>query len=536
MAYCSQCGTQNDSASRFCRSCGAAMAQNPTGTPAAPTYPSGNASTPAYTGTPAATGAPDYSSAPPHTNTPYEGSSSYSTPSNPATSLNEETKAKPRKKGKAGKIVAVLALILVVGGIITAVFLPKIERTVLGEVGYYFLQEFNSAKQIVSLDSVYGGDLADEFSAQTEISLKGNFEYNSFLSAILQAAGITADINYDKDGFSVEAALRANKDTLFKASVGIYDGDLAITTGLSDQVLLLSNVLSGDFKNLFGNIMKSDFIKEVKGLLDDCIEDTGSAKYNNDNCTFVTFNISGKTLNELIITVLEMINDNTNLLPQIDYMIRELKEYGIDKEVKETTYTVYYNSKGNIVSRELSVISTYDNYELLEFVVDSNISKNDASFTLEGTVDGEKIKAEYTRTVKSGKMDFDIEASIGDSDDKHSITFGGTDIDVEKIGGVPAIVGKFNFELKEVYHSKTYPYIDVAVNAEKDGKNYVIDIDVSSDEEEFNVSATIDTELSSSANISKVNVGKNTTHDIADFLDDVADNFEDILFDYFYYY
>lgn len=556
---CKMCGSENAADSKFCYNCGALLEAD------AQSAARANAYAPVQ---PVASAKPQ---------------------------KQKRKKASGGKSGKKGFLIALVAVIAVlfVGGITVFAALPQIERSSMGETEYYFYREYKTVKNILDVDFLSALRNPQSYSANSQIKLTGDCgdyeEYSSFLEEIIDSVNADAKVDYDKDKktVSVSSNVKNKEDNIFTINAGYFDHRVVVGSNLEDNSTVL------DFRSFYGESAEAenetaqkdsktekteksndknsgaDLATALKTVCDEqindkCIKSKGKEKNNGKSCSYVEFEFTDKQIDKIAVELLkavvanegdwadlakilneyyqdifaeyDVIDDNEDLIQQL---ISEIEEDGFASgEFDKINYKVYYDFRGNIVSRQLAVYDMND--EIFNLCVDSDFGRSgDSINVLAKSGDNQTVTENYLKSMNGGKMNCNIDCLLNtltetideNVENNLSLNIKLSDIGVETVNGISVLGGNLSFS----YAYDSDYKIDFEGSAEA-GENYDIALKLKlsgEDMDNMSFKADLATKLSANPDVSGFAItGKEDTN-CGDYFErmvsDIADKFDEDL-------
>lgn len=447
-------------------------------------------------------------------------------------------------------VVICLCAVLVIVTALVLIFLPEIERSILGETKYYLYRESKTIEKILDSECINALIPKDSLSAKSEINLSADLPLSykdsyteTGLNAILSKTKITADLDFDKK--LIQAALRVNakadntdvvsikadfaKNGIGVALPGVLDGQYVIPFGEESEDIFYA-VSGYSQKEVLNTVL--DIISNVE---EECITKENISEnteiIDGEKCTAVTYSFTEKESVALVASFYDQIANNEQALDISYNSFKKIMEtvydlypeysgetFDIDKEaLKEALnkskevfadeyldnsepyfeYTVYYTNRGDIISRNIYIADYEENIELT-----TSLKKNNKNISFKYKVDEDKYYSfTYSTEKTNGKINGTCEFFKYYKDKKHdefSLTL--SDIEVAKSNDINVVIGNIKVE----YDDTTFN-----VNASADKETYTLSYNQSCKDEDYSYSVTADciTTLSTQADVSDVKVG-----------------------------
>ena len=506
----------------------------------------------------------------------------------------KKKKTQGGKSGKKGLLIALVAVIavLLIGGITVFAALPQIERSSMGEAEYYLYKEYKNVKSIFDVDFLSDLRHPQSYSANSQIKLTGDYgdydEYSDFLGEIIDSVNANARVDYDKDKktVSVTSDIKNNDDNLFTINAGYFDHRVVIGSNLEDNSTVL------DFRPFYGGSAtdknKSDKASETKKtekssnkdsgsnlvtslkticdeqINDKCIKSKGKEKYNGKSCSYVEFELTDKQIDKIAVELLKAVAANkgniadlANTLNEyyqeffaeyvvidddadfIQELISEIAEDGfVSGEFDKINFKVYYDFRGNIVSRQLIV---YDmSNDIFNLTIDSDSGGSSDSFNvLAKAGDNQTAVIRYIKSTDGGKMNCNIDYSSNtlietdeeNVENKMELNIKLSDIGVETVNGISVLDGNLSFSFA---YDSDYK-VDFEGSAQADDKyDIALKLKLSGDDMDNMIfKANLATELSPNPDVSGFSITGKEDTECSDYFEsmvnDIADKFNDDL-------
>lgn len=546
--YCPKCGTNNAPQASACQVCGTPLTH--------------------------ANGAVKQVSMPDGNRLRFANSDAYQAP--PSRNSGASTMPAPKKSRKKPLLIALGSVggVIVLCAVLLLVFLPQLERAMLGEIGYYLYRETGTVQTILSSEYIEALLPNTSFSANTTVSADYESKENSQQAQINQVffnkTKLNAQIDYDKRAQKVGVDLSAvmNKNTVASARIDVADGAVGISLPkLADGQLVyradstepptLEEITGYSEMQLLGILREiSKETEAASGLSEHIV--TGREVYNGENCRYTELTLNAEELRDFIVCGLDTVLDNPDAiavlkntittenayykqlsdvlqdsadlldLDDLDFdaeecidALEEMRDWYADIDVDEDilcTVKIYYSPRGQIVSRCLTVINKDDDESNI-FVLDTlfESKKTDILFTSteQWKYDGEKREDVYTFSLSAEQSDGKLNGTakfVNKWNDSSETYFTASfsNVDVEKCGGVPLLTGEISGKAADGEYKFS------VISAVVDNQNTItgkLTLDVGTTDE-ASCTLTAETQLSSSADVSDVAVSTRSTMDM----------------------
>lgn len=507
-----------------------------------------------------------------------------------STSDSGISKEPPKNKNHKFIIaIAAITAILAIVGILTYLFFPKIQRSVMGETQYYFYKESKNIENAVDLDFLKELRHPDTYTASSKMSVDCDSddqrEYADFISEL------TADIklSHDKDEKKVSFDGSVNLSDTNLASLGVnYDNNKILVRNGKESIVADFSVLYDLYNNL--NDSSSDKSKSTSKnnnvdllnlvnnvcestINEDFISETGKEEFEGTSYDYVQYEFTDKQLVKLAINLLKTACKDENFtsfvatlikspefisilyemdiisdesISDIPALMSELYDFikGLDDNSYTFYYKVYYDWRGNIPVRIFS--DNFNNSEDCDnYIVIRTETKGDDFNLCIGINDyGDGLNAiniKYFKTVKDNKVDCDFEYSYkidkGTTDEfgepisnirdvKHSVKL--EDFGITKLNGINILTGDFSYT--STYASDEWITVNCSAFA---NDTYEIEFDMTmyddyeAETNPLNVDVTLSTDLTNKADVNDVNISGKESTDYESFFENFVDGFVD---------
>lgn len=483
--------------------------------------------------------------------------------------LNDESEVLTDKKSKGKKkiiiaLVVVLILIVIIGALVYA-FMPKIQRSVMGETQYYLYKETKNIEQVLNFDVIKELDAPNSFTASSKLSAESSVDDDSFSNYFNTFNG-KVNLSYDKENSkaSFNGIYNSNDDEIINISlayddnkIAVFDNDESIVFDFDWLKAISDKSSNGSKDSSNGN----DLLKSVNDICDEqfnknCISDTGKDYLNGQKYDCVKYEFSNADIVKIGVSVLKVAAKDKNVSSVLAKLIADqaivewLYEMDIISEedisietlfielyddinlLKDYTenyeYKVFYDWRGNIVARVLTVKNTENPFKL---EVNTDIKKTDLKlnaiyYDFVNSDWHESAELSYLKNVVDGKTNCTFDYQEKDVEYPFNINATIKDFGIETIDGVKVFTGSFNFNSGE----------DLRIGLSADNSDtYDILFNLESIEDSDDYFAVkIKTDISSKANVSDVEMSQNTDYD--EFFDDLTQRFSENYYNYFSQY
>lgn len=531
-AFCPSCGAPVSAGkTRFCEKCGAPLSQ----------------AAPAPQPAPAPTPTP----APMPKRTPKVA---------PAAGTAANGTAVRKKKARLPlAIILPIVFVLVIAGILVAVFFPTLQRKAMGDAQFYFYKE---SKTLADLLVPEGFDLrdTDSFSSTSEITFsapENEDGYSDFEEVLAPFSG-TVQLDYEKGSQDIllDTNLLYEDETLFQVSVERHDGQYMIQSDLMDIALLLGDAAEKD--DTLNDALLDIFQRLCNEYLNPTI--THSEKmYLGEMQDAYTYEMTYEQFLNMFSFLANELQTNEAFRPYYQYlpyeengfdsaeemleyikeeMQSELESSDLNKDQVLFDYTTIFDSRGKILSRVLNVKDPYEGEaNFLTATLESDITPTNAelNFALTSETDGIAFYADFTRVIVKDKMSFSLDVNW--EDEGYNVELSGVNWGWQDIGGVPALLGSLDGSFKSEYDEIQLDFSLIAEEA--DGAYHVACTGNSVDlGEELPFAVDLNIALSPDVQPLDWSVPSNSTNDVITFADKLEDAFmdaEDEIFSAEYY-
>ena len=511
-AFCPSCGAPVSTGSmRFCEKCGAPLSQS---APAPQPVP-----------------APQPAPAPLPKRTPKVA---------PVTGAAANGTAVRKKKARLPlAIILPIVFVLVIAGILVAVFFPTMQRKAMGDAQFYFYKESKTLADLLAPEGFGLGDI-DSFSSTSEITFsepKTEGKFSNFGEVLVPFSG-TVQLDYEKGSQDIllDTNLLYDDNPLFQVAVERHDGQYMIQSDLLDIALLLGDAAEED--STLNDALLDVFQRLCNEYLNPAI--THSEKmYLGEMQDAYTYEMTYEQVLNMFSFLANEIQTNEAFRPYYQYLpykengfnsAEEMLEYIMEEMQAELEssdfskdqvlfdYTTIFDSRGKILSRELNVKDPYEDEEnFLTATLESDITPTNAelNFALTSETDGIAFYADFIRVIEKNKMSFSLD--IDWKDEGYNIELSGTNWGWEDIGGVPALLGSLDCSFV-CEHDEIH--VEVSLVAEEaDGAYHIActSNSVNPDEEIF----AVDLNISLSPDVQPLDwsVPSDSTKDVETFMD-----------------
>lgn len=501
----------------------------------------------------------------------------------------------PKKSHKKAAVIILSCIggFLVLCAALVLIFLPQLERAVLGETVYYLYRETDTVKTLLSNDYVQALAPNKTFSATTQItaeaSSKSESPYAQSDIFMLKKSKINAQIDYNarekkaavdlsyllKDKTVASARLDAQEGAIGVSLPKLADGQLVYRADL--EMPTVKEVTGYSETKILGMLKDIGQATEISvGLQDKTV--TGKEVYNGQNCRYTEITVDEEDLIDIYAAALDAFLNNPDAVQALknavayesayykalendlqdlaeladlddvldlnsDDILDDLKEardalkdFEADSDTKYT-FKIYYTSRGDIVSRTFTV--KYEDGDTDTFVLDTafDSKKTDILFTYSENweYDGEKSSDVYTFTLTAEKTSGKLAGTAKlvnkfDGETETYFTADFADIAVQKCGGLSLLIGQINVKIPD-------GEAKISLISTVSGNQNTITGKCTSDSGgnyETAISVTVVSELSKSADVSDVTVADKSTMDLDEeaiekIAETVSEKAEDII-------
>lgn len=476
----------------------------------------------------------------------------------------------PKKSYKKAAVITLSCIggFLVLCAALMLIFLPQLERAVLGETVYYLYRETDTVKTLLSNDYVQALTPNKTFSATTQItaetSVKSDSPRAQVDGLILEESKINAQIDYNarEKKAAVDLAYLLKGKNVASARIDAEEGAIGVSLPkLADgQLAYHANMEKPDLKDITG-YSETELLRMLKdigeatetsvGLQDKTV--TGKEMYNGKNCRYTEIKLDeedlydaaaaaldaflknpdavqafkntvayesayyaalGKDLQDIAESMYlddELDLDTEEMLDDLKDLLDDLKDADIDSDT-EYTYKVYYTARGEIVSRTFTVDDGDDDTDTMTLDTAFSGKKTDISFTASQAwkYDGEKRKDVYTFTLTAEENGGKLAGTAKlvnkfNGESETYFTVDFTDVAVQKCGGLPLLTGQVNGKFDD--GEMKFSLISSVSGNQSTITGKLTEGDAGS------TSVTVASELSKSADVSDVTVADKSTMD-----------------------
>lgn len=479
---------------------------------------------------------------------------------------NDEKKEKKSNKGRDRKkgfiIAAVLLAAILMIGVVTAAAFPKIERAVLGESAYYLTQEYSNIRTLLDAGSITELRHPQSYSAKSELTMDYDASeeyYAEDFKELYQSIKLTSQVDYDKTNgaVGVNADMLYDDEALYSFRFDYLNRQLAMKSNLLESSLMLYSeskkaTSSLDSKKASDNSAKSADNSENSNVNSDVIDtainigenllkntvdkenvSTSKEVFKETEYDTVVFSFTDKQADALIINILEellksddikaLINNYSDVLlliaeengyesaSAIDYineLLNEFKEYGICN-FDRLNVKVFYDSKGKIVAREISI--NYETYTE-KIIIESNISNDSSEVSvIVDYEDDEYFNVSYKKTMHDNKMDLFVTCDVISDESQRIFECHIDDMESRMCNGIHTICGSLDFNYADSVNFK----LTADINDNKHNVYWNCDV------WETVVSGQLTTVLSTDFDVSAVSIPEQYEINIDDYFDDL---------------
>ena len=239
-------------------------------------------------------------------------------------------KKQPFQKTKKVKIIVGFSIpltVILLAGILVAVFFPQIQRSVMGESIYYFYKEAQCASSVFSADAISVLRHPSSYAAESVVT--ASVQNDSDVNQILQPLQILANVVYDQDTGTVQSSahLQGSGNDILMVEGDYMDGNFLLSSPQADNTLMFPNPFSGrrkvashkdvgdtysfsaSYQGVYSKILQAVVDADREALLNvlkkvctselDKHSSVSTKIWNERNCRTVTFKFTGADLENL---------------------------------------------------------------------------------------------------------------------------------------------------------------------------------------------------------------------------------------------
>lgn len=504
----------------------------------------------------------------------------------------------PKKSRKKAMIIALscISACIVLCVALVLVFLPQLERAILGETVYYLFREAETVDTVVSSEYVQACIPNKTFSATTELTATCSTKAEDDLDAqitetVLKKSKILAQIDYDarQKKADIDLSVAMDSKNLASARIEMADGAVgfSLPTLADGQLVYRSDTteqptirdITGYSKTELAGMLKDigKSVEEGAGIADKTV--TGHETFNGQNCRYTEITLDSESLRDATVCVLDAflknpdavlalknaiayengyyrqlensLADIADLIDLDDFELDaddcidaleetrdELEDMDIDNDT-EYVIKIYYSSRGDVLSRNITVTGDNNRKEslVLDTVIDGKKTDIAYKYTAEWKSEEVKYTDVYSFTLTAEKSNGKLSGTAkltnkwnGSSETYFTVDF--SDISVEKCGGLSLLSGQVNGEIGDGEMKISL------ISTVSDSQSTVtgkVTTDVG-EMYETTYSATATSTVSKSADVSDVVVANKSTLDldeetVEDIVTEFEENVEDLIGD-----
>lgn len=440
-----------------------------------------------------------------------------------------------------------VAGILLIAGILIAIFFPALQRQIMGDAQYYLYQESKNLSNLLAPENF---DLRDteSFSATSQIKVEAGQGAEDYvgLEEMISAFSGSTTLNYDAKGqdAAFTADVFSNNNTILNIEADRFDNQFIFKSEMTKVSLVLDATAEQ------GGDLQTALLDVVNKLCDEHLNPAISHDkrgYFGEKCDAYTLEMTYEQILSAYAFLLEECQNNETLAAY--YADLSVEEFGynnasemfdeLQSELQATlaaddpandqvvfSYTVLFNGSGKILCRELNIKDSENQEENYYTVtIESDITSKNAriDFSLASIDESSTLNATFSRTYQGDKMSFRLDVDWVDEEIELSVS--GKDLEWKPIGGVPAILGTFSLSFDEYEE----PYMDLSLTAKESSGVYKITCNAALEgvSDLFTIAAT--TSLSPDVQLIGLSVPENSTDDVATFMAELETAFEDAM-------
>lgn len=529
-AFCPSCGAPVSAGkTRFCEKCGAPLSQ------AAPAPQPAPAPTPTPAPMPKRT--PKVA--------PAAGTAANGTAAN-------GTAVRKKKARLPLAIILPIVFVLVIAGILVAVFFPTLQRKAMGDAQYYLYQETKNLSNLLAPDNF---DLRDtkSFSATSQIKVEAGQGAGDYvgLEEMINAFSGSATLNYEEKSQSATftADVFSNDNPFFNIEADRFDNQFIFKSEMTKVSLVLDETAEqgGDLQEALLDIVN----RLCDEHLNPAISHDKQGYFGKKSDAYTLEMTYNQLLNAYAFLLEECQNNETLAAYYADLPVEELGYNNasemfdeLQNELQTTlaaddpandrvafSYTVRFNGSGQILCRELNIKGpVYQDYYTVSIenyytvTIESDITSKNAhiDFSLTSIDESSTLNATFSRTYQGEKMSFQLDVDWLDEEIDFSMS--GKDLEWKTIGGIPAILGTFSLSFNEYEE----PYMDLSLTAKESSGVYKITCDAALEGVSDLFTIEVTTSLSPDVQLF-VSVPEDGTDNVEAFTEELEVAFEDAL-------
>lgn len=488
-------------------------------------------------------------------------------------------KKQPFQKTKKVKIIVGFSIpltVILLAGILVAVFFPQIQRSVMGESIYYFYKEAQCASSVFSADAISVLRHPSSYAAESVVT--ASVQNDSDVNQILQPLQILANVVYDQDTGTVQSSahLQGSGNDILMVEGDYIDGNFLLSSPQADNTLMFPNPFSGrrkvashkdvgdtysfsaSYQGVYSKILQAVVDADREALLNvlkkvctselDKHSSVSTKIWNERNCRTVTFKFTGADLDSVLLTFLEAIKNNASLSvifePVISSVVQMLDEDSssdsyaflqdyisrhavMENLVDFLAYTVYYDNKGNIVFRnvDLAYSDAHIAANLATAWASGEVNAVNATFLPNVSEQDKVVSFSLQKAQSGGKMQIDMTFT-----DVYGFSYNMKidDMCVQLCSGVPALMGDCTITAKE---ADGYENFSLRLSVREDNELYKIDVSGNFNETPL-FTGTIETTLTTQIPKTDVVLPNDYEDDVAYYLEELYGNFANTFMQY----
>lgn len=488
-------------------------------------------------------------------------------------------KKQPFQKTKKVKIIVGFSIpltVILLAGILVAVFFPQIQRSVMGESIYYFYKEAQCASSLFSADAISVLRHPSSYAAESVVT--ASVQNDSDVNQILQPLQILANVVYDQDTGTVQSSahLQGSGNDILMVEGDYMDGNFLLSSPQADNTLMFPNPFSGrrkvashkdvgdtysfsaSYQGVYSKILQAVVDADREALLNvlkkvcnselDTRASVSTEQLHGKNYRAVTFAFTGADLDSVLLTLLEAVGNNVSLSgtfePVINSVVRMLDEepgsdgYAflqdyisghavMENLVDSFTYTVCYDNRGNIVFRnaDFAYRDVHVAAELATDWVGGEVSALNAAFLPSASEPDKSMSFSLQKAQSGGKMQIDMLLTdiYGFSYDMQI-----QDMCVQSCSGVPVLAGNCAVTAAESDGRENF---SLQLSAGVEAELYKIDVSGTFNESPF-FTGTIETTLTKQIPETDVALPNTYESDVVYYLEELYGDFADTFMQY----
>lgn len=463
----------------------------------------------------------------------------------------------PFTKAKAPRsplvfILPSVAGILLIAGILIAIFFPALQRQIMGDAQYYLYQESKNLSNLLAPENF---DLRDtkSFSATSQIKVEAGQGAEDYvgLEEMINAFSGSATLNYEEKSQSATftADVFSNDNPFFNIEADRFDNQFIFKSEMTKVSLVLDETAEqgGDLQEALLDIVN----RLCDEHLNPAISHDKQGYFGKKSDAYTLEMTYNQLLNAYAFLLEECQSNETLAAYYADLPVEELGYNNASEMFDELqnelqtalaaddpandrvafSYTVRFNGSGQILCRELNIKGpVYQDYYTVSIenyytvTIESDITSKNAhiDFSLTSIDESSTLNATFSRTYQGDKMSFQLDVDW--VDEEIELSMSGKDLEWKTIGGIPAILGTFSLSFNEYEE----PYMDLSLTAKESSGVYKITCDAALEGVSDLFTIEVTTSLSPDVQLF-VSVPEDGTDNVEAFMEELEVAFEDAL-------